>query len=81
MTITETTGCTAAGVTFDGKPIQEVDEGAILDYLLPKVREAMARNELQLLDVVRLFQYSSSAQIGGTCEQCGDSVWQTTWEI
>jgi hypothetical protein len=83
MKIEVITGCTASDILVDGKSIQnfctsEID--MLINDLLDKVREAAVRNEIQVLDLIQLFQYDEQT-VGGSCEQCGDHVEVTTYNL
>jgi hypothetical protein len=85
-----TEGCIAYGMTVNGKNIggdyeptrmseQEVDE--MIDYLIGKVREGINDQTILLEDLIRLFQYDSCEHDDEPCDQCGDYVSTTRWEI
>ncbi len=65
MRIVISDGCLSAGASFDGVPIQEVDQTKILDYLLSKVREAVLANHMS----------------DTPCDTCGDYTSTIIWEI
>jgi len=74
-------GCTAFYTTIDGKPIEEVDKNQLLDYLLVKLKESVNRGEVSIDDIIKLFQYDDYETDSRPCEQCGDSVSRTFWNI
>jgi uncharacterized UBP type Zn finger protein len=80
----ETTGCTAFDFTVNEKSFselsnQEYDE--MLNYLLEKIKEGIGEQTILLEDVIRLFQYDDYEYDPTVCEQCGDTVSTTTWNI
>jgi len=80
----ETTGCTAFDFTVNNKSFselsnQEYDE--MLNYLFVKIKEGISEQTILLEDVIRLFQYDDYEYDPNICEQCGDSVSTTTWNI
>ena len=81
MKIVETSGCTAANLTVDGVSIQDLDEMEVFDALVPKLRAALQRNEVGLCKIVNLFQYDSYESDNEPCDQCGDCVSVTTWNL
>lgn len=83
MTITITRGCISANTTFDGVSIadENVDIPAILDHLLPKLREQVLANHVSIERVIELFQPLSDEWSEHPCDQCGDTTTWTTWEI
>jgi hypothetical protein len=80
----KTEGCTAYGFTVDGESVADIPrekEYAIFDYLIERIRERFDNREIQLLDVVEMFEYNDYKYEKNPCDQCGDSVSWTTWEI
>jgi uncharacterized UBP type Zn finger protein len=80
----ETTGCTAFNFTVNDKSFselsnQEYDE--MLNYLLEKIKEGIGEQTILLEEVVRLFQYDDYEHDPHVCDQCGDTVSTTTWNI
>lgn len=80
----ETTGCTAFDFAVNDKSFselstQEYDE--MLNYLLEKIKEGIGEQTILLEDVVRLFQYDDYEYDPHVCDQCGDTVSTTTWNI
>ena len=82
--IVETTGCTAFDFSINEKCIseytnEELDQ--ILDYLFIKIKEGLKDNTILIQNVVHLFQYDDWEHDPNICEQCGDSVSTTPWNI
>lgn len=82
--IVETTGCTAYDITVNDRSIsdmteQELDE--VVDYLLQQAKVHYKEQAILFNNIVELFQYSDYESDGRSCEQCGDTVSSTTWNI
>ena len=80
MKIEITEGCISSGVDIDDKPIDEVDQQELLNYLLSKIPEKIKGNEMQIRDIISLFQYDDSKR-SHHCDQCNDDVYITTYNI
>ena len=79
-----TEGCIAFDLSINDKSVSEYKEEEveeILDYLFVKVKEGIKKNTIQFSDVVHLFQYNDFKYDKLNCEQCGDPLTTTTWEI
>jgi len=82
--IVETTGCTAFDFSINEKTISEYTKeelDQILDYLFLKVKEGLKENTILFENIVHLFQPDDWEHDPYVCEQCGDSVSTTTWNI
>jgi hypothetical protein len=80
----ETTGCTAFDFTVNSKSLSELtseEQDEILNYLFVKIKEAVDEQAILLENVVQLFQYDDYEHDPNICEQCGDTVTTTTWNI
>lgn len=80
----ETTGCTAFDFSANGNSLSELtdaERSEILDYLLLKIKEGVQEQAILLENVVQLFQYDDYEHDPNICEQCGDTVTTTTWNI
>jgi hypothetical protein len=80
----EVTGCTAFGFYINEQPISDIPvekQEEILDYLLSKIKEGIKENSIQLERVIQLFQYDDYEYDPHVCEQCGDTVSTTTWNV
>lgn len=58
---------------------EEID--GFVDYLLGKVKEGINDQTIQLDDLIKLFQYDDMEYDEHSCEQCGDTVLRTIWNI
>lgn len=84
MKIVKTEGCTAYGWTFDGKCLSEIspeEQEQIFIHLCLKFKENMKDGCRSLTDLVEVFQYDEYESDESPCDQCGDYVSTTTWEI
>ncbi len=80
----ETTGCTAFDFTVNDKSFSDVSKSEydeMLNYLFEKIKEGVGEQTILLEDVVKLFQYDDYEYDPHVCEQCGDTVSTTTWNI
>jgi hypothetical protein len=80
----QVTGCTAFGFYINEEPISEISpekQEKILEYLFVKIKEGLKENTIQFENVVQLFQYDDYEYDDYICEQCGDSIQTTTWNI
>ena len=80
----ETTGCTAFDFTVNDKQFSDVSEqeySEMLDYLFLKIKEGINEQTILLEDVVKLFQPDDWEHDPNICDQCGDSVSTTTWNL
>lgn len=73
-------GCTTFNTFFDDVSIKDVDKEKIIDYLLPKIKEAVLKDEISLNHIVELFQNDDYEDLG-YCEQCEDHSSKTTYNI
>ena len=77
-------GCTAFDTRVNNKSLTEIPDSEkqeILDYLLCQVKEAYNRNEISFDYIVQLFQPDDWEHDPYICDQCGDSVSTTIWNI
>lgn len=80
MKIERLNGCTSDSILIDGKHIEDVDQKALLDYLLSKIPEHIKDGTMQITDVIDLFHYDDWEH-QSYCDQCNDDVYKTTWII
>ena len=69
-------GCTANDTVIDGKSVSDMtssEQDMIVEELLQKAKEAIMRNEVQMIDLIEMFQYDDY-NLGSTCDQCGDKA-------
>jgi hypothetical protein len=80
----ETTGCTAFGFTVNERELSELSEeeyNHLIDYLFTKIKEGLKEQTILVENVVQLFQYDDYDYDDYVCDQCGDTVSTTTWNI
>jgi biotin synthase-like enzyme len=80
----ETVGCTASSLLVNKEEfydLSEKEQDEIIDYLLLKIKESYKEHEINLTDLLHLLQYTDYEMIKENCDQCGDSVSITTWEV
>jgi len=80
----KTEGCTAFDFTVDDESVADMTrekEYEIFDYLIERIRERFDNREIQLLDIVEMFDYDDYKYEKERCDTCGDTVSWTTWEI
>lgn len=80
----QTTGCTAFNFTVNDECIVDIPEEKqeeIIDYLLIKLKERFKENNIHLENIVEMFEYDNYEHDPESCDQCGDTVSITTWNI
>lgn len=80
----ETTGCTAFNFTVNKREFSELSEQEyeeMLEYMFAKIKEGLKSQTILLENVVHLFQYDDYEHDDYVCEQCGDSISTTIWNI
>ena len=81
MTIKVTTGCTAYGIKVNDVPFEMMeDTEPTIDYIFDKLRESYDDGCISLTSIIELFQYDK-IEDGGDCDQCGDHITSTYYEI
>jgi len=84
-------GCLAFYTTVDGKMLygedfqkdvmSEKDREELVDYLLVKIKENVKQGSITINSLIELFQYNDYESGNEPCEQCGDTVSKTHYEI
>jgi hypothetical protein len=80
----QTTGCTAFNFTVNDECIADLSEKKqeeIVDYLLVKLKERFKEKNILLENIVEMFHYDDYEHDPEQCDQCGDTVSTTTWNI
>ena len=80
----ETIGCTAFDFTANGKSFSDMSEQEhteMIDYVFAKIKKELKNHTILFEDVVRLFQYEHYESDLEPCDQCGDTVDTTIWNI
>jgi hypothetical protein len=82
-------GCTAFYTTVDGKMIDgeenqnvmsEKEQDELIDYLLLKAKEQIKNGSIAINSLIQLFQYDDW-ESDSICDQCGDQVTRTYYNI
>jgi hypothetical protein len=84
MKFIKTEGCTAYGWIVDGQDLNQISPEVreqVFIYLCLKLKEKINSGEKGLTDLIEVFPYEDLACDDEPCEQCGDYVITTTWEI
>jgi hypothetical protein len=82
--IVETQGCTAFGITVNGKDLYDLpdeDQDKLANYVFGKLQDAYRNKELSLTDLLHNLQPENYYYDSTPCDQCGDSISETTWKI
>lgn len=82
-------GCTSFYTEVNGKltsgegsdVMDDNEKKEFLEYLLSKIREGVEECSIDLNSVINLFQYDDWERDNHPCDQCGDSVSRTIWNI
>ena len=61
--------------------IPENEKEEIVNYLIDQLKEAYKRGEVTLESLIQNFQYDEYERDDYECEQCGDTVSTTTYNI
>ena len=61
--------------------MSEQEYTEMVDYVFAKIKEGLKEHTILFEDVVRLFQYDHYESDLEPCEQCGDTVDTTIWNI
>lgn len=83
-------GCTAFYTEINEKIIggeyeptrmsdEEVDE--FVDYLCEKFKQDLKEGTVIMDDLIKCFQYDETEYDDYSCEQCGDTVSRTIWNL
>jgi hypothetical protein len=80
----ETDGCVAFDFSVNDKHVGDMTEeeyNEMLDYLFVKIKENINEQKIRFRYLVSLFQYDEYVCDPESCDQCGDTVSTTTWNI
>jgi hypothetical protein len=80
----ETTGCTAFDFSVNGRQFSDMSDqeyNEMLEYIFVEIRKGLKTNTILLQDVIGLFQPDDQKYDSEPCDQCGDTVSSTTWNI
>ena len=86
--IVKTDGCIAFGFEVNGKSLYgqydrmtQEEEDAFTEYLLNKIKEEVKAKRICLTELVECLYCESHEDDGVYCDQCGDTMTTTTWNI
>lgn len=77
-------GCTAYYTLVNDVDIKDLSERQktdFIDYLLQKLREGVADNTVSINTLIQAFQFDEYHYDRESCDQCGDTVSRTIWNI
>lgn len=77
-------GCTAFWTTVNDKMVRDLSKEefeTFLDYILAKIKEGVVNNEASIDTVIRCLRETENEYDSESCEQCGDNVSRSIWEI
>ena len=83
MKVTVYQGCISNDITIDEKSLRDMTQNEvdmIVEELLQKAKEALIRNEIQILDIIQMFQYDEF-KTAPTCDTCGDNATTTVYNL
>lgn len=84
MKIIITEGCTAFNITVDGVSISDLPKATytvVVNKIIDNIRERVLKNNISLDSLINLLEYNNYETSEEPCDQCGDTVTKTTWEI
>jgi hypothetical protein len=84
MNIVISEGCTAFYTLVDNKNINDMtseERNAFIDTLLAKLKTEILENTVSIDSVIKCFNYDDYEYDGNVCDQCGDTVSKTIWNI
>lgn len=84
MKIEITEGCIAFGTTVDGVNICDMSKEQymeIVDKILSAIRTGIVENTVSFDSLINCLPYDNYEHDDNVCEQCGDTVDKTTWNI
>jgi hypothetical protein len=61
--------------------LNEKEQSELVDYLLIKLKESYSRGEITLQRLIENFDYDDYQYDSVPCDQCGDTVSTTIWNI
>jgi hypothetical protein len=77
-------GCVAYDTRINGKSINDLTEDEhdqFLEYLLKKIEEGVKNNTVSIQTLIETLQYDEFEYDKDVCEQCGDQIARTVWNI
>lgn len=83
MKIQTQIGCTAGSFTVDGVPFDRLSperQKEVEDRIFERLREGLQDGSLFLQNILEEL-HCDERDFGPTCDQCGDSVTTSTWNL
>jgi hypothetical protein len=77
--IVVTNGCVADAIEIDGVPLEDLSFEDVASRFADKLREGLLDGTVTVHSAIGCFQYDEWKQLGSPCDQCGDTVYQTTY--
>lgn len=77
-------GCTAFNFLVNGDSFYDLSEDKqkeIVDYLFERLKEAYINKEVDIQGLCENFSPTDYEYEKDPCDQCGDNVSTTTWEL
>jgi hypothetical protein len=78
-------GCTAYNTTIDGVSISDLPkkyiEDVLLDKVLAELKKRVLQNNIDINSLIQVIEYDNYESSEEPCDQCGDHVTTTTWNI
>jgi hypothetical protein len=77
-------GCTAFDTVINGVSVVDIPENEkeeVVNYLIDQLKESYKRGEVTLESLIQNFQYDDYEHDDHVCEQCGDTVSTTIYNI
>jgi hypothetical protein len=84
MNIVISEGCTAFYTLVDDKDINDMkpeERNVFIDTLLAKLKAGILENAVSIDSVIKCFNYDDYEHDANVCDQCGDTVSRTIWNI
>jgi hypothetical protein len=84
MTIKELSGCTVSGITVNGKDWMDLtaeERGQAVFGVLKKIAESYDTNEITFSSILGLLDPDKVEYDDDPCDQCGDTVAISTWNV
>jgi hypothetical protein len=84
MKIVISEGCTAFYTLVDGKDVNDMtpeERSTFIDSLLAKLKTGILENAVNIDCVIKCFNYDDCEYDANGCDQCGDTVSRTIYNI
>jgi hypothetical protein len=84
MKIVISEGCTAYYTLVDDKYVNDMtpeERSTFIDSLLAKLKTGILENAVSIDSVIKCFNYDDYEHDSNVCDQCGDTVSRTIYNI